>query len=130
MLDPLQKKAYLCMADCSDPKMTPQSIERCYKKCQQPIATADNHVQFTIQQFQQGFVYTWCILWSDIICKYWLYALYSIQNCDMNCQDKPNQNEYESCIGGCAEKVLAKFPGQTDELLSKLKEIWPFVCDW
>mmetsp|Transcript_1177 Transcript_1177/g.956 ORF Transcript_1177/g.956 Transcript_1177/m.956 type:complete len:123 (+) Transcript_1177:176-544(+) len=100
MLVPLQKKAYLCMADCSDPNLTPQSIERCYKKCQQPIATADNHVQFTIGQFQQG-----------------------IQNCDMNCQDKPNQSEYESCIGGCADKVLAKFPGQTDELLSKLKSI-------
>lgn len=57
ILVPLQKKAYLCMADCSDPTKDPNAIERCYKKCQQPIATADNHVQFTIQQFQQGFVY-------------------------------------------------------------------------
>ena len=47
----------------------------------------------------------------------------SIQNCDMNCQDKPNQTEYESCVGGCADKVLNKFPDDTDELLSKLKAI-------
>ena len=34
----------------------------------------------------------------------------------MNCQDKPNQNEYESCMTKCAGKVLNKFPAQTDEL--------------
>eukprot|EP01084_Bolivina_argentea_P131545 232172_1 len=100
LLVPLQKSAYLCMADCSDPIQTPQSIERCYKKCQHPIATADNHVQFTIQNFQR-----------------------EIQQCDMNCHDKPNQSEYESCVAKCADKVLNKFPSQTDELLSKLNAI-------
>ena len=54
VLVPLQKSAYLCMANCSDATQTPQSIERCYKKCQQPVSTADNHVQFTIQNFQRG----------------------------------------------------------------------------
>lgn len=41
----------------------------------------------------------------------------------MNCQDKSNQTEYEKCINGCADKVLNKFPNQTDDLLSKLRAI-------
>eukprot|EP01084_Bolivina_argentea_P198347 339669_1 len=100
MLVPMQKTAYLCMADCSDPTLSPQAIERCYKKCQHPIATADNHVQFTIQNFQRG-----------------------IQQCDVECQDKPNQSEYEQCVSKCADKVLNQFPSQTDELLTKLRTI-------
>jgi len=100
VLVPLQKTAYLCMADCSDPTSKPQSIERCYQKCQHHIATADNHVQFTISNFQRG-----------------------IQQCDMDCQDKGNQTEYESCVSGCADKVLNQFPDQTDELLAKLRAI-------
>ena len=62
VLVPLQKTAYLCMADCSDATRSPQDIERCYKKCQQPIATADNYVQFTIQQFQRGYVRFACTI--------------------------------------------------------------------
>lgn len=100
MLVPLQKTAYLCMADCSDATQTPQSIERCYKNCQHPIATADNHVQFTIQNFQR-----------------------EIQQCDMGCQGKPNQPDYEACVGQCADKVLSKFPTDTDALLEKLRTI-------
>mmetsp|Transcript_15764 Transcript_15764/g.25001 ORF Transcript_15764/g.25001 Transcript_15764/m.25001 type:complete len:121 (-) Transcript_15764:150-512(-) len=100
VLVPMQKTAYLCMAECSDPQQTPQSIERCYKKCQHPIATADNHVQFTIQNFQRG-----------------------IQQCDNQCQDKANQQEYEACVTKCADSVLNKFPNDTDDLLSKLQAI-------
>mmetsp|Transcript_59619 Transcript_59619/g.98391 ORF Transcript_59619/g.98391 Transcript_59619/m.98391 type:complete len:126 (+) Transcript_59619:1580-1957(+) len=97
-LVPLQKTAYLCMAECSDPNQSPQSIERCYKKCQHAISSADNHVQFTVQNFQRG-----------------------IQQCDMNCQDKTDQSQYEACVSACAEKVLHKFPAETDELISKLQ---------
>ena len=49
--------------------------------------------------------------------------IFSIQNCDMNCQDKPNQTEYESCVNGCADKVLNQFPTETDDLLTKLRAI-------
>ena len=46
-----------------------------------------------------------------------------IQQCERECQDKPNQQEFESCMNTRAGKVLDKFPSHTDELLAKLKAI-------
>eukprot|EP00483_Globobulimina_turgida_P006542 UN06552 len=104
-LVPLQKSAYLCMADCSDPIQTPQQIEKCYQKCQHSIASADNHVQFTVQNFQR-----------------------QIEKCDMDCQPDTNKSinnreEYESCMSSSVDKVLSKFPQQIDELMAKLNGI-------
>ena len=50
---PLQKDAYLCMAECSDPTKSPDKIERCYQKCQTNIEKADHHIQFVINGFQK-----------------------------------------------------------------------------
>ena len=44
------------MAECSDPRKTPQQIDNCYTKCQHNIDSADQHVQFTVQSFQRRFV--------------------------------------------------------------------------
>eukprot|EP01084_Bolivina_argentea_P131547 232174_1 len=100
-LVPLQKSAYLCMAECSDPLQTPQQIEQCYKKCQHSIASADNHVQFTFQNFQR-----------------------QIQKCDMECQtdktSQPSQQQYESCMTKCVDKVIGTFPRDIDDLMTKL----------
>ena len=94
-------QTWLCMADCCDPKISPEAIDRCYQKCRGSMQQADNHVQFTMQNLQSR-----------------------IQQCEMECQDKPSQQEFESCMNSKAGKVLDQFPNDTDELLSKLRAIW------
>ena len=53
---PLQKSAYLCMAECSDPRRKPAEIDNCYKKCQYSIDSADEHVKFVVESFQRKLV--------------------------------------------------------------------------
>ena len=68
---PLQKSAYLCMAECSDPRKKPQEIDNCYKKCQYSIDSADEHVKFVVESFQRKLVvsfFVFLVFWFFFLC--------------------------------------------------------------
>ena len=46
-----------------------------------------------------------------------------IEKCNLDCQNSKNQQDFESCVEKCANKVLTTFPTETNELLSKLSAL-------
>lgn len=87
------------------------------------MSQADNHVQVS-SIHTLSLVLTMYYVDVSVIVQFTMQNLQSrIQQCEMECQDKPNQKEFESCMNSKAGKVLDQFPNDTDELLAKLRAI-------
>jgi len=110
-LRPVQKKMYLCNADCMDNSMgSMEEVQRCVERCSTPAQRSQNYVQSELEQFQASL--SRCV-----------------QLCQDDIKDKVGVNtpeselskyrrEFESCAITCCDKNILKLPN----LLTKIKE--------
>jgi len=110
LLQPIQKKSFLCSAACFDSVESPESLQNCVQTCQQPPTFANQVVQQEVSEFQQR-----------------------IQRAMQGCQDKASdvmrnggkeaaaRAEMEKCGRGVIEEQIGNLKGLDKRIKATLK---------
>ncbi|KAJ8906764.1 hypothetical protein NDN08_003252 [Rhodosorus marinus] len=111
---PMQKKAFLCSADCCDGKTTrAEVVGKCVDNCQRPLQFIQQTVNSAVQQLSNKF-----------------------SACEAQCQDKANyiaedrsqkaaRRFYDRCVSDCAESCEKHLPEMVEHLRTAVGEAEP-----